>query len=72
MHVHTHVPEHIQTCNGNEQKREKEKKKTALKKSIIWAGEMAQRLRALTALPEVLSSIPSNYMVGSDALFWCF
>jgi hypothetical protein len=44
------------------------------------AGEMAQRLRALTALPEVLSSIPSNHMVahnhgsdgitGSDALFW--
>ncbi|ERE66785.1 ras-related protein Rab-43-like protein [Cricetulus griseus] len=33
---------------------------------------MAQRLRALTALPEVLSSIPSNHMVviGSDTLFW--
>ena len=27
------------------------------------AGEMAQQLRALTALPEVLSSIPSNHMV---------
>jgi hypothetical protein len=26
------------------------------------AGEMAQRLRALTALPEVLGSIPSNHM----------
>jgi hypothetical protein len=26
-----------------------------------WAGEMAQRLRVLTALPEVLSSIPSNH-----------
>jgi hypothetical protein len=25
---------------------------------------MAQQLRALTALPEVLSSIPSNYMVN--------
>jgi hypothetical protein len=41
------------------------------------AGEMAQRLRALTALPEVLSSNPSNYMVAhnhlimrSDALLW--
>jgi hypothetical protein len=40
-------------------------------------GEMAQRLRALATLPEVLSSIPSNHMValqpstmGSDALFW--
>ena len=26
------------------------------------AGEMAQRLRALTALPEVPSSIPSNHL----------
>jgi hypothetical protein len=40
---------------------------------------MAQQLRALAALPEVLSSIPSSHMVahnhvivmGSDALFWC-
>jgi hypothetical protein len=40
---------------------------------------MAQWLRALTALPEALSSIPSNLMVAhnhlmlkreSDALFW--
>jgi hypothetical protein len=28
-----------------------------------WAGEMAQQLRALAALPEILSSIPSNHMV---------
>jgi hypothetical protein len=28
------------------------------------AGEMAQWLRALTALPKVLSSIPSNHMVA--------
>jgi hypothetical protein len=39
---------------------------------------MAQRLRALTALPEVLSSNPSNHMVAqnpsvmrSNALSWC-
>jgi hypothetical protein len=38
---------------------------------------MAQWLRALTVLPEDLSSIPSNHMMvhpsvmGSDALFWC-
>jgi hypothetical protein len=46
---------------------------------IVWgAGEMAQWLRALTALPEVLRSIPSNHMVdsqpsvmGSNGLFWC-
>ena len=43
----------------------------------MWAGEMAQQLRALTVLPEVLSSIPSKHMVahnhlmGSHALFWC-
>jgi hypothetical protein len=30
------------------------------------AGEMAQRLRALTALPEVLSSISSNHMVAPN------
>jgi hypothetical protein len=33
-----------------------------------WAGEMAQWLRAPTALPEVLSSIPSNYMVAHNHL----
>jgi hypothetical protein len=32
------------------------------------AGEMAQWLRALNALPEVLSSIPSNYMVAHNYL----
>ena len=39
---------------------------------------MAQLLRALTALPEVLSSISSNHMVahkhlywGADVLLWC-
>jgi hypothetical protein len=42
-------------------------------------GEMAQWLRTLTALPEVLSSINSQQphggsqpsVKGSDALFWC-
>jgi hypothetical protein len=32
------------------------------------AGKMAQLLRALTALPEVLSSIPSNHMVAYNHL----
>jgi hypothetical protein len=32
------------------------------------AGEMAQRLRALTALLEVLRSIPSNHMVAHNHL----
>jgi hypothetical protein len=31
---------------------------------------MAQQLRALTALPEVLSSIPSNHMVAHIHLWW--
>jgi hypothetical protein len=35
---------------------------------LFWAGEMAQRLRALTALPKVLSSIPSNQMVAHNHL----
>jgi hypothetical protein len=42
------------------------------------AGEIAQWIRALTALLKVLSSNPRNYMVAhnppvmrSDALFWC-
>jgi hypothetical protein len=30
--------------------------------------EMAQQLRALTVLPEVLSSIPSNHMVAHNHL----
>ena len=30
------------------------------------AGEMVQRLRPLTALPEVLSSIPRNHMVAHN------
>jgi hypothetical protein len=32
------------------------------------AGEMAQQLRALTALPGFLSSIPSNHMVAHNHL----
>ena len=34
----------------------------------VWAGEMAQRLRALTVLPKVLSSNPSNHMVAHNHL----
>jgi hypothetical protein len=34
-------------------------------KELCWgAGEMAHRLRALTVLPEALSSIPSNHIVA--------
>jgi hypothetical protein len=34
----------------------------------IGAGEMAQRLRALTALLEDMSSSPSNHMVAHNHL----
>jgi hypothetical protein len=37
-----------------------------LENDIVGTGEMAQRLRALPALPEVLSSIPSNHMVAHN------
>ena len=35
---------------------------------VTWAGEMAQQLRALTALLEFLSSNPSNHMVAHNHL----
>jgi hypothetical protein len=37
-------------------------------KELRGAGEMAQRLGAQIALPEVLSSIPSNHMVAHNHL----
>jgi hypothetical protein len=43
---------------------------TCLKNVYDCTGEMAQRLGALTALPEVLSSIPSNHMVAHNHLSW--
>jgi hypothetical protein len=42
--------------------------KMYLEKPVLQAGEMTQRLRALTALPEVLSSNPSNHMVAHNHL----
>jgi hypothetical protein len=42
--------------------------KSSFEKPKEGAGEMAQRLRALTALPKVLSSIPSNHMVAHNHL----
>jgi hypothetical protein len=45
---------------------------TEVRKQLIeikpQAREMAQRLRALTALPEVLRSNPSNHMVAYNHL----
>jgi hypothetical protein len=37
-----------------------------IKNHIVRAGEMAQWLRALIVLPEVLSSVPSNHMVSHN------
>jgi DMSO reductase anchor subunit len=39
-----------------------------IKNLLLGAGEMAQRLRALTALPKVPSSIPSNHIVAHNHL----
>jgi hypothetical protein len=39
-----------------------------IKNYIFGAEEIAQRLRALTALPEVMNSIPSNHMVAHNHL----
>jgi hypothetical protein len=38
------------------------------KKNKAGAGEMAQWLRALTAIPEVLCSIPGNHTVAYNHL----
>jgi hypothetical protein len=38
----------------------------AIKKTESLAGEIAQQVRALTALPKVLSSNPSNHMVAHN------
>jgi hypothetical protein len=45
-----------------------EAKHTQTLKTNKLAGEMAQWLRALTALPENLTSIPSNHMVAHNHL----
>jgi hypothetical protein len=39
-----------------------------LKNILSGAGEMTQRLRSLSVLPEVRSSIPSNHMVAHNHL----
>ena len=42
----------------------------ALSQILSGAKDMAQRLGALTVLPEVLSSNPSNHMVAHNHLQW--
>jgi hypothetical protein len=50
--------------------REKEMRggEVTIRNTVLGAGKMAQQLRALTALPEVLSSNPSNHMVTHNHL----
>jgi hypothetical protein len=43
-------------------------RKALSQKTTTGAGEMAECLRALTALPEVLSSNPSKHMVAHNHL----
>lgn len=37
---------------------------------MFWTGELAQRLGALAALPEILNSIPSNHRMAHNHLEW--
>jgi hypothetical protein len=46
----------------------KKTKQNKTKKHLSGAGVMAQWLNAMTALPEVLSAIPSNHMVAHNHL----
>jgi hypothetical protein len=56
------------TSHSLKKKKKKKKKNQTQKQTFIEAGEMAQQSTALTALPEVLSSIPSNHMVAHSHL----
>jgi hypothetical protein len=58
--LHSSVWSHTHPYNSSIQK--------ALRRRWLRAGEMAQRLRTLTALPKVLSSNPSNHMVAHSHL----
>ena len=44
--------------------------KTLVLKVATGAREMAQQLRTLAALPDVLSSIPSKRLVAHNHLYW--
>jgi len=64
-----HLP--IQLSRGigrRSREAEFEARQALQKKKKLGAGEMAQWLRALSALPEVMSSIPSNHMVAHNHL----
>jgi hypothetical protein len=59
--INRHTCRHI-----HKQKIKTKNKKINIKKIFPGAGEMAQWLRAPTALPKVPSSNPSNHMVAHN------
>ncbi|CAO2577662.1 ATP synthase F(0) complex subunit C1, mitochondrial, partial [Lemmus lemmus] len=58
-----HLPLNTMFLQAPLQQRERDRERETEK-----AGETAQRLRALAALPKVLSSIPSNHVVAHNHL----
>jgi hypothetical protein len=58
--VYLYKIEELSLQMGGDQKKRKKRERE------IWAGDMAQQLRALTALLKVLSSNPSNHMVAHN------
>jgi hypothetical protein len=54
-----------ETLSPKKKKKRKEKKRKGLAR-WLGAGEMAQQVRAPTALQKVLSSNPSNHMVAHN------
>jgi hypothetical protein len=56
-----HKPSVVESCNPSIQEGDAGEFK-------VGSGEMTQRLRALTALPKVLRSNPSNHMVAHNHL----
>jgi len=59
------LPQHLYNCHSLSICSVKLKKKIKM-----GAGERAQQLRAVTALPEVLSSNPSNHVVAHNHPQW--
>jgi hypothetical protein len=66
------VPKNHKNKNNNKKQQQKPKQtknsNNNNKVESVRAGEMTQRLRAQTALPEVLSSIPNNHMMAHNHL----
>ena len=60
----------LNTVNQSFKRRKLESgmRKGQLRSPVSGVGERAQQLRALAALPEILSSSPSNHMVAHNHL----